>query len=705
MPGSMSNPRAILSSYRVGGVEVVVVDNPPRNVLSRELRIALLEQLQKSSNAPDVEAIAILGANGHFLTEDPLGALDTCPDVPTIADLSDAIEASAKPVIAAITGPAEDGGLSIALACDWRIATASASAGFPRTMLGLVPEGGATQRLPRIVGARHALRMTATMNVKAPEGAAFALFNEVVDGDAAAHLAQKAKIWSKRRSSDRTAPVDDETAIDKEATSALRRGKGSQSVKETVELIRLAATTPWIEGIKKEREACDRAQASSEARALQHLAWAETQSDIVPGAAGASVRPIERATVIGAGTMGSGIAVTLASAGIVVDLLEQNAEAALAGGQRVRDLFQAQVKAGRLTEDDAKERQQKVSATDNWDVVVKADLVIEAAFEDMDVKKPIFTKLDRLAKPGAVLATNTSYLDVDAIADITDRPADVLGLHFFSPAHIMRLLEVVQASRTSADVVATGMALGRRIGKLPIAAGVCDGFIGNRIFAVYRRHAEYLLEDGASARQIDEALQAYGFAMGPFAVSDMSGLDIAWAMRKRRAATRDPLERYVAIPDRLCEAGRLGRKAGKGWYDYLDGRTVASAEVEEIIASERRRQAREPQAFTPEQIQRRILAVMVNEGARVLEEGISLRPSDIDLVFVNGYGFPRLRGGPLFAADEQGLAETLADVEEAARVGGAGSEPSALLVDLARDGRTFTEWQRTHRETAGRGAS
>jgi 3-hydroxyacyl-CoA dehydrogenase len=427
--------------------------------------------------------------------------------------------------------------------------------------------------------------------------------------------------------------------------------------------------------------------------ALLHLEASERLANSVPGMEGIAPRAVNRVAVIGAGTMGSGIAVSLADAGIVVDLLEQDAAAASAGRGRVEGLYAARVKRGRLSEEAVAERLTRIQVSDDWTAVSTANMVIEAAFEDMGVKSAIFGRLDALARPGAVLATNTSYLDVDAIAAATARPGDVVGLHFFSPAHIMRLLEVVQAGRTEPDVLATALALGRRIGKLPIVARNCDGFIGNRIFAAYRRHAEYLLEDGASPEEIDGALVEYGFAMGPFAVSDMSGLDIAWAMRKRRAATRDPGERYVAIPDLLCEAGRLGRKTGHGWYDYEDGKARPSQAVHAVIAAERARRGVQARRFAPEAIRRRILAVMANEGARVLEEGVSLRPSDIDLVFVNGYGFPRAEGGPMFAADRMGLPAVLAEVEDAARTGGAGSGPAELLVRLSQGGGSFAAWQ------------
>lgn len=424
-----------------------------------------------------------------------------------------------------------------------------------------------------------------------------------------------------------------------------------------------------------------------------YLKWAEHQAATIPGISQHADRSVDRVAVIGAGTMGSGIAVGLAVGGVSVDLIEQTDEAAEKGHARVRQLLQSQIDKGRLSPDDGEKAASRVTPTTNWEAVSAVDFVIEAAFEDMAVKKEIFSRLDKLARKGAVLATNTSYLDVNEIAGATSRRGDVLGLHFFSPAHIMRLVEVVRGQQTSSEALAAALSLARTMKKLPIVAGVCDGFIGNRIFAAYRRHAEYLLEDGASPQQIDDALKAYGFAMGPFAVSDMSGLDIAWAMRKRRASSRDPNERYVSIPDLLCEAGRLGKKVGKGWFDYTDGKAMPSKEVDDIIASERRRSGTKIRDYAPEEIQRRILAASVNEASRVIEDGIALRASDIDLVFTNGYGFPKSKGGPIFAADQVGLAAILDDVRDAARAGGAGSEPSNTLIRLAGEGKTLFEWQ------------
>ena len=431
---------------------------------------------------------------------------------------------------------------------------------------------------------------------------------------------------------------------------------------------------------------------SEEARC--YLLGAAREAADVPGLDGVEPRSFARTAVIGAGTMGAGIAVCFANAGLSVLLLERDTEAATTGFGRVSGLYARDVKRGRLTEAEAQERLARITATADWSALQDADLVVEAAFEDLGVKAEIFRRLDGLLPVGAVLASNTSYLDLDAIAAVTRRPQDVLGLHFFSPAHVMRLLEIVRGRRTAPDVLATGLALAARIGKQPVVAGVCDGFIGNRIYAAYRRHAEYLVEDGAMPEEVDAALEAYGFAMGVFAVSDMSGLDIAFAMRRRRDATRHAAERYVAIPDRLCEAGRLGRKTGAGWYAYdLAGKKHPDGLTKQMIDDERRAKGIVTRQFGPEEIRRRLLAVMANEGARELAEGIALRPSDIDVAIVNGYGFPAAKGGPMWAADRIGLDKILTEMEAAHAVGGAGSEPAPLLIERARSGKKFSDWR------------
>lgn len=674
-----------------GNAGIIRIDAANGSALSPEVARLLAKGLQELDDDSTIGSIIVAGVPGRFLTGMDTEAGDDDADAAAIVAQ---IETIMKPVIAVITGPALDVGLEIALACDLRIATPSAAAGMPGLMLGIPPRHGATQRLPRLVGTAKAIDLIAAPKPLSAEDALAAGVFDRIEPDAVQVAVSLGATVLKDRLSHRSVPAGDSAGEKHSLDAAVKRAKGIAAIEQTVSLIAATASLTFGEGLSREQANYADLRHAPQAQALRYIKRAEAWARTVPGMQGVEPRKIETTAVVGAGTMGSGIAYSMLAAGLPVVVLEQTAETAIAGRKRIAAILQAQQKSGRLSETKSAEMAERLTVTENWDAVRDADLVIEAAFEDIGVKAAIFDKLDKLVKQSVVLATNTSYLDVDAIARKSRRAADMVGLHFFSPAHVMRLLEVVQADKTAPDVLATALSLGRRIGKLPIVARVCDGFIGNRIFAVYRRHAEYLLEDGASPDEIDAALQAYGFAMGPFAVSDMSGLDIAFAMRKRRAATRDPNERYVSIPDILCEAGRLGLKTGAGWYDYVDGKPVPSETVERVIVAERQRQKVRPQAFSSEKIQRRILAVMANEGAKVLEERISGRASDIDLVFVNGYGFPRLKGGPMFAADQLGLPLILAEVEEAACVGGVGSEPSALLVQLVRQGSTFTAWQR-----------
>ena len=416
----------------------------------------------------------------------------------------------------------------------------------------------------------------------------------------------------------------------------------------------------------------------------RYLARAEALAPVVPGLEGVTPRAVERVGVVGGGTMGSGIGAAFADAGWPVTLIETDAAALERARERIRGIYR---RGG--------EGERRIGLGTDRRALADADLVVEAVFEDMAVKQAVFRDLGALLKPGAILATNTSYLDVDAIAAATRRPADVLGLHFFGPAHRMRLLEVVRAQATAPEVLATALAVAKRLGKIAIVARVAEGFVGNRIWAAHRRQCEYLLEDGASPSEIDAAMEAFGFKMGPFAVFDLSGLDIAWRMRQRLAATRDPAERYVEAPDRLCEAGRLGRKTGAGWYRYPEGARRGEPDpwVEALIAQGRAAKGIVPRSFTPEEIRTALLATMVNEAARLLEEGIAQRPSDVDVAMVHGYGFPAAEGGPLFWADRQGLASVLAEVEALAARNGPVSAPAPLLLDLVRQGAGFTTWK------------
>ncbi len=675
-------------SRRQGAVAVVEIDYPPVNALSNAVRAGLIETLRRLDADDEVTALVITGGNGRFIAGADIREMSQPPAKPFLPDVVAAVEAVSKPVVAAIDGAALGGGLEIALACDLRIGSSRARLGLPETRLGLIPGAGGTQRLPRLVGLVEAIGMIAEARILTGAQARKAeLLDQLCDDDVVDEAVALAPGTPKRAVS--ALPVRGGGDVEAAAARALRRARGASAVEEAVRVVRASGTVSFAEGLALERETFLRLRAGEEAAALRHLFLAERQAGHVPGCEGVAPRPLRRAAVIGGGTMGSGIAACLADAGLEVALIERDAESAEAGATRVRGLYDRQIRSGRLTAEEAGRRVSRVGASDDWSRLSDVDVVIEAAFEDLDVKADIFRRIDVQARQGTILASNTSYLDLDLIAGFTTRPDDVLGLHFFSPANVMRLLEVVRGARTSPEVMATGMALGKTLGKVAVAAGVGEGFIGNRIFAHYRRHAEYLLEDGASPREIDQALEDYGFAMGPFAVADLSGLDIAWAMRRRRTATRDPSERYVAIPDLFCEAGRLGRKTGAGWYSYGAGEPVLDDDAVTLIETGRRQAGAKPRAFAPDQIRRRLLAVMANEAAKVLEAGVAARAGDIDLVFVNGYGFPRGKGGPMFAADRAGLANVLAEVEAAARCGGAGSEPSELLEQLVREGRTF----------------
>ena len=679
---------------RHGPIAVIVLDHPPVNALSGAVRAGLLEAVTALADDPSVTGLVISGGAGRFIAGADIREMNLPPEAPFLPDVVAAIDACEKPVIAAIDGPALGGGLEIALACDARIGSAGALLGLTETRLGLIPGAGGTQRLPRLVGIAKAIPLICEGRIlKAPEALAVGLLDDCVSGDLCEAAIARAAVQEKRRVSDLPLPPGDPKAEEAAAAAAVKGAKGVPAIAEAVRVIRATGTDGFADGLARERAAFLVLRDGPEAGALRHLFFAEREATKVPGLEGVAPRPFASVAIIGAGTMGAGIAGALIDAGLTVVLVERDEPSAAAGRDRVRGLYDRPLKSGKLTAETVAARMARLEATADWARLDAADLVIEAAFEDLAVKQDIFRRLDGDMRPGTVLASNTSYLDLDAIAAATSRPQDVVGLHFFAPANLMKLLEVVRGAHTAPDVLATALALARKIGKQPVVAGNCDGFIGNRIYAVYRRHAEYLVEDGASPQQVDAALEAYGFAMGIFAVSDLSGLDIAQAMRQRRAATRDPAERYVTIADRLCAAGRLGRKTGAGWYAYdAAGARTPDPAVDDLIAAARG--TRTPVAFTDAQIQRRLLAVMANEGAKALAEGIALRASDIDLAFVNGYGFPRLKGGPMWAADRAGLAAVLAEVEAAHACGGAGSEPAPLLISLARNGGTFAQWRR-----------
>ncbi|MDQ2083584.1 3-hydroxyacyl-CoA dehydrogenase NAD-binding domain-containing protein [Xanthobacteraceae bacterium Astr-EGSB] len=683
-----------VSVARRGDVAVITVTNPPVNAISRAVRAGLLDAFRSLAADSSVTAVVISGRPGRFIAGADIREMNSAPEPPHLPEVVAAIEALDVPVVAAIDGAALGGGLEIALACDCRLATPSATLGLTETRLGIVPGAGGTQRLPRLTGIAAAIRLIGEGKILiAREALKSGILDDIMETDLLSAACALAPSIAKRRlSAMGVAPGGDE--VDAAIAEVIRRAKGLPAAARAVELIQATADTPFAAGLGRERAAFLELREGPEAKALRHLFFAEREAAKVPGLDGVTARPLGNLAVIGGGTMGAGIAAALADAGLPVTLIERDADAAASATARLHGLYERQVAGGRLARAEVETRLMRITASADWSALADVDLVIEAVFEDIAVKTDVFRRLDETARPGAVLATNTSYLDLDAIAAATCRPGDVIGLHFFAPANVMKLLEIVRGAATAPDVVATALALARRMGKQPVVAHNGDGFIGNRIFAVYRRHAEYLIEDGASPVEVDAALEAYGFAMGIFAVSDLSGLDIALAMRRRRDATRSPDERYVDIADRLCAAGRLGRKTGAGWYAYgADGRKRPDPAVADMLAAARAEKGITPRRFTAQEIQRRLVAVMANEGARVLADGIALRASDIDLAFVHGYGFPRLKGGPMWAADRIGLATILAEIEAAHRAGGAGSEPAKLLIDLARRNATFSDWR------------
>jgi 3-hydroxyacyl-CoA dehydrogenase len=611
----------------------------------------------------------------------------------TTQDFIRALDASPKPVVAAIHGTALGGGFEVALACHSRVIAPDGFVGLPEVRIGIIPGAGGTQRLPRLVGPLVALEMITTgRHVPADEAMALGLVDEVATDlrraavTRAHHLAEGGQL---PRVADRAVPAYDHVAFEAAATGVKRRARGAIAPLRAIEAIEAALRLPVAEGMAVEAEINKVLRTSPQSRALRHLFRAERVAARMPP--GATPWPLRRIGVIGGGTMGSGIAVALADAGLEVTLVEVSEPAAAAAEARVRAVYDRQLKTGRLSEQTHAERRHRIVYRHDLRAVRDSDLVIEAVIEDLAEKQKVFRALSGVVRRDTVLASNTSYLDIDLLADEVDAPERVIGTHFFSPAHVMRLLELVRTRRALPEALATGLALARRLRKVAVVAGVCDGFIGNRLFYRWRMQCEYALEDGALPAEVDAALEAYGFAMGPFAVLDMAGLDVDWMMRKRRAPTRDPRERYSPVYDWICEGGDYGQKTGAGYYVHKDGKRLPNPKVEALIlrAAEQRGITRQP--VSAEDIQQRVHAAMVNEGARILADGIAARPSDIDVVLVHGYGYPAWRGGPMHEADAIGLDEVLRRVEAMHARDGFGWEPAPLLQELVAAGRRFAD--------------
>jgi 3-hydroxyacyl-CoA dehydrogenase len=691
-----------------GSVLVVTVDHPPVNALGVDVRRGLVAAIESAQADATVAAVLIVGAGRNFIGGADIREFGKPPQPPALPDVCNRIEASAKPVIAAIHGAALGGGLEIALAAHYRLAVAGARLGLPEVSLGLIPGAGGTQRAPRLIGVPAALDlMLGGQPVDVHQALALGLVDRLgktddVLGEGLAYalelLAAGAPV---RRTRDARAALADphaqRAALDAARREVARKHRGLFSPAKIVDAVEAALEQPFDRGLRLERELFLQCLDSPQRAGLIHAFFAEREVAKAPETQAARPRAVASAGVVGGGTMGAGIAVAMLDAGLPVTMVERDGPGIERGRANVEKVYDALVAKGRMSADARAKVLSRFSGATDYASLAQADLVVEAAFEDMAVKKAVFAELDRVCKPGAVLATNTSYLDIDEIAAGVSRPADVLGLHFFSPANIMKLLEIVVPAKVGADVVATGFELARRLGKVPVRAGVCDGFIGNRILAVYRQAADHVMEDGASPYQIDRALREFGFAMGPFQVSDLAGGDIGWATRKRRAATRDPRARYVQVADRLCERGWFGQKTGRGWYLYPEGARsgVEDPEVLAIVDAERARAGIAPRSFSDDDIVRRYMAAMINEGANVVHQRIALRPLDVDVVFLSGYGFPRHRGGPMKYADRVGLPQVLADIRAYAKEDPLFWQPSPLLVELVEREADFDSLNRS----------
>ena len=687
-----------------GPVAVITLDNPPVNGLGHAARAGVVAGIERANADAAVAAIVLIGAGKLFSGGADIREFNTprATAEPALRTVIRTVEASVKPVVAAIGGACMGGGLELALGCHFRVASPGAMVALPEVRLGLLPGAGGTQRLPRVVGVETALRMiVGGASVAAGELRATRIFDAIVDGDlleGAVAFARKiaAENLPAKRVRDIEIDCPDaanlfQSARDKAAIEA----KHFPAPQKCIDAVAAAVAMPFDDGLAFERQLFLELLQSPESRALRHAFFAERAAARIPDVPEtAPTRQIETIGVVGAGTMGSGIAMTALSAGIPAVLLEMSQEALDKGVAMIRRNYEGSAQRGKLTREKLDENMALLRPTLSYDDLRDVDLVIEAVFEDMDLKRQVFATLDGVLKPGAILATNTSTLDVNRIAAATNRPQDVIGMHFFSPANVMKLLEVVRGAGTGNDVLMTVMRLAKKIGKIAVVSGVCDGFIGNRMLEQYLRQALFLLEEGASPRQVDGALEGFGMAMGPFRMSDLAGNDVGWRIRKRRYVEK-PHVIYSRIADRLCEAGRFGQKTGMGWYRYEPGRRDALPDpaVDALIAGYRGEIGITPRAIDDAEIVGRCILALVNEGARILEEGIALRASDIDVAYLAGYGFPRYRGGPMLYADMLGLPESMRRMRQFATNPHADSafwQPAPLLERLAAEGKSFT---------------
>jgi 3-hydroxyacyl-CoA dehydrogenase len=684
-----------------GAIGVITVDSPPVNALSQAVRAGLAACLERGLGDVDVTALVLACKGRTFIAGADITEFGAGPKDPQLGDVISRYESSPKPIVAALFGTALGGGLEVALACHYRVAAPAAKCGLPEVKLGILPGAGGTQRLPRLIGFEKALDMIVSGDpVSASDAKAMGLVDEIVSSDLLeGALAYATKVSGARplpRARDLTLHVEHARAnpsiFDKAKKDAAQRGRGAEGPLRCVDAVRAAAELPFDDGLRRERELITEAFQSTESKAMRHVFFAERRAAKIPDIPDDTpTLPIKKAAVLGAGTMGGGIAMVLANAGIEVKLVDREQGFVDKGMGIVAKNYAATVKKGKLSQGEMDARLSRITGTTSWDGLADVDLVIEAVFEEMGLKREIFGKLSTICKSNAILATNTSTLNVDEIAASTSRPGQVVGLHFFSPANVMRLLEVVRGKETSKAVVATSMKVAKQLGKVGVLVGVCHGFVGNRMLHQYYREAQLLIQEGALPAQLDRVMTSFGFAMGPCATSDLAGLDVGWRIRKALPKP-PPGERYSgAVADRLAEMGRFGQKTSAGFYKYEAGsRTpISDPEVEKVILQVSKELGIERRPVSDDEIFQRCLYAMINEGAKILDEKIALRASDIDTVWINGYGFPAHRGGPMFYADTVGSAKILAKVLEFREKYGKVWEPSPLLSRLAQTEQTF----------------
>lgn len=636
-----------------GDIAVLVIDNPPVNAGSHDIRKALLDAIAQVATDPDIKGAVLIGAGKTFVAGSDLREFDLPLGTPQMPQVIAAIESSSKPFVAAMHGAALGGGYELALGCDARIASTGTVIGLPETALGIIPGAGGTQKLPRLIGKAEAVALIAgATRVNAVKALSLGMIDAVAEENLlqAAVIMARSMAGTKRRVIE--LPVPEGGDVEAAVVRASLRAR--PHVLAAIRHVCAAGDVPVSEGLAAERETFQKLRIAPEASALRHIFFAER--DAARGKPGRAARAlqVEIFGVVGSGTMGAGITTALLQAGQPVIMVDVRKDALAAGVHRVQENIDGGVKRGRMSIAAANAAKARLTTSTDLLALTPCDLVIEAVFENPSVKGDLFCALDAVVKETAIIASNTSYLDIDALASKTTRPDRIIGLHFFSPAHIMKLLEIVRASHSSDEALATGLAVARMLGKQPVESANSFGFIGNRIYAAYRTACEFMLEDGALPHEVDAALEEFGFAMGPFAVADMSGLDIAWNMRQQKAVDRNPADRYVQIPDRLCQVGRFGRKTGMGYYRYdKAGKHFRDSDVEALIIAASDEKGITRGLFLSQDIQMRALAAIVNEAALVVEEGVALRASDIDVVLVNGYGFPRWTGGPVYWALQQ----------------------------------------------------